>query len=117
MFQESLGLEHLAIALSDTQRLLELDISHNEIGHKNFQLLQPIFKININLELLNLADCKIDGEQTKYLCEGLGQNQSLKYLYLRNNNILEVGAEAISHLILVNKSMIELDLYNCQISK
>ena len=72
LFQESLGLEHLAIALSDTQRLLELDISHNEIGHKNFQLLQPIFKININLELLNLADCKIDGEQTKYLCEGLG---------------------------------------------
>jgi hypothetical protein len=29
----------------------------------------------------------------------------------------EIGAEAISELILGNKSMIELDLYNCQISK
>lgn len=36
---DSLGIEHLAIALSETERLIELDISLNDIGAKNFSLL------------------------------------------------------------------------------
>lgn len=38
------------------------------MGPKNFNLLQKIFKNNVNIEHLNIADCKIDGEQTKELC-------------------------------------------------
>lgn len=83
----SLGIEHLAIALSETERLKQLDISENNIGHSNFNFLQRVFKKNINLELLNIADCKIDSEQTQQLCENLMANQRIKYLYLRNNNV------------------------------
>ena len=68
---ESLGLEHFAIALSKTSAILELDISLNDIGPENFALLQKIFLSNINLELLNIANCGIDGQQTIDLCEGL----------------------------------------------
>lgn len=114
---KSLGLEHLAIALSQTSRILELDLSYNEIGAQNFNLLQRIFKVNTKLELLNLANIGIDGVETKNLCEGLLLNQKLKYLYLRNNSLMDVGSEAISKLILVNQSMIELDLYNCKINE
>jgi Ran GTPase-activating protein (RanGAP) involved in mRNA processing and transport len=110
-------LEHLAIALSKTSKILELDLSFNDVGPQNFSLLQRIFKSNIYLELLNLANCGINGEETANLCEGLLLNQSLKYLYLRNNELRDEGSEAISKLILTNQSMIELDLYNCKINE
>ncbi len=53
-------MEHFSIALSETDRLIEFDISHNDIGPNNFNILQSIFEQNINLELLNIADCNID---------------------------------------------------------
>lgn len=46
LFYSSLGLEHFAIALADTERLTELDLSENDLG-PNFELLQKIFKKNI----------------------------------------------------------------------
>jgi hypothetical protein len=39
-----------------------LDISENDIGFVNFNYLQPIFRDNTEIESLNLADCKINGE-------------------------------------------------------
>jgi len=44
-------------------------------------------------------------------------NQKLKYLYLRNSNLDLVGSEYISKLILGNKTLIELDLFNCSINE
>ena len=61
LFYNSLGVEHFAISLVDTDRLLEMDLSNNDLG-PNFSLLQKIFKKNINIELLNLADCAISGD-------------------------------------------------------
>ena len=61
-FYNSLGLEHFAIALTGTKRLKLLDISENDIGFVNFNFLQPIFRDNTEIESLNLADCKINGE-------------------------------------------------------
>jgi Ran GTPase-activating protein (RanGAP) involved in mRNA processing and transport len=61
-FYNSLGLEHFTIALTGTKRLKLLDISENDIGFVNFNFLQPIFRDNTEIESLNLADCKINGE-------------------------------------------------------
>jgi Ran GTPase-activating protein (RanGAP) involved in mRNA processing and transport len=44
-------------------------------------------------------------------------NQKLKYLYLRNCNLDMVGSEYVSKLILGNKTLVELDLYNCSIKE
>jgi hypothetical protein len=84
---DSLGIEHFAIALSNTDRVLELDISLNDIGSENFSLLQKIFKCNIYMELLNLAECNINGDEAKTLFLNLGDNHNIKYLYLRNNQL------------------------------
>jgi len=42
-------------------------------------------------------------------------NHKLKYLYLRNCDLEQIGAEYISQLILGNKTIIELDLFNCRL--
>jgi len=68
-----LGLEHFAIALADTERLTELDLSENDLG-PNFELLQKIFKKNVYIEFLNLADCDIADDQIQNLCESLMLN-------------------------------------------
>ena len=41
------------------------------------------------------------------------KNVVIKYLYLGNNSFGELGAEAVSQLILKSGSLVELDLYNC----
>jgi len=61
LFYDSLGIEHLAIALESTNRLKELDLSENDIGPQNFKLLLKIFDKNNRIEILNVADCKLDG--------------------------------------------------------
>ena len=38
-------------------------------------------------------------------------------MYLTNNNVGKIGGEAVSQLILESKTIIELDLYNCQLDK
>lgn len=63
--------------------------------------------------MLNLANVRIDGNQTKQLCENLMMNKVIKYLYLRNNNVELIGSEQIAKLILSNKTLIEFDLFNC----
>lgn len=45
------------------------------------------------------------------------QNQKLKYFYLRNSKLGYVGSEYISKLILGNKTLVELDLFNCSINE
>lgn len=92
----SLGVEHFAIALQDTDRILELDLSFNDIGSSNFEYLQRIFKSNVNIELLNLDDCRIDELQVKKLCEVLTNNNKLRYMYLSNNRISVVGSQAVA---------------------
>ena len=62
-FHESLGLQHLAIAFSETSRLHEVDLSSNDIGPENFTLLQSVFVSNNKIELLNLDNTGIDGAQ------------------------------------------------------
>ena len=47
LFYHSIGLEHFAIALSDKDKITNLDLSENDIGKNNFILLLNIFKSNI----------------------------------------------------------------------
>lgn len=51
------------------------------------------------------------------LCTLLQNNTSLKFLYFRNSNIEDQGAEAIANLIRNHKSLIELELFNCGITE
>lgn len=54
-----MGIEHLTIALASTNRLRMLDLSENDIGSTNFRVFIKIFSINTDIELINVADCKV----------------------------------------------------------
>jgi Ran GTPase-activating protein (RanGAP) involved in mRNA processing and transport len=104
--------------MTNGNRVEHLDLSENDIGPINFGLMQKVFVINTNIETLNLADCKIDGEQTKILCNQLKRsNSKLKYFYIRNCNIGDEGAKAIAALIDNNKSLQHLEIFNCGITE
>lgn len=60
LFYDSLGLEHLTLALETSDRLRHLDLSENDIGPLNFKLLLRVFPNNKEVEYLNVADCKLD---------------------------------------------------------
>lgn len=114
LFYNSLGLQHFAIALSETGRLLHLDVSENDIGCDNFRLLLAVFTANDHMETINLADCKIDGECVASLCQILKTtNQHLKLLKFRNSNLAEKGADAVASLIEDHKSLMDLEIFNC----
>ena len=70
----------------------------------------------MNIELLNLDDCRIDEKQIEKLCTLLSSNKKLKYMYLSNNNIGVAGSKAVAKLILSCTTLIELDLFNCKIN-
>ena len=46
LFYHSIGIEHFSIALSDTSRIKNIDLSENDIGKQNFLLLLNIFRSN-----------------------------------------------------------------------
>ena len=74
--------------------------------------------MNSSIEFLNIADCKIDGEQCQLLCQSLkDHNRALKFFYLRNCLISDLGSIAIANLIDNNKSLVELEVFNCGITE
>ena len=100
LFYDSLGIEHFTLAFSNTNRILELDISENDIGSQNFMILMPIFEANTVIDTLNVADCNMDGFCAEALCSILKRsNNHLRVLKFRNSSLGEVGALAIAELI------------------
>ena len=100
-----------------TGRIKELDLSKNKIGFQNFEMLLSIFTWNKQIELLNIDNCGLEPKTVHSLLSILQQNKHIKYLYLTNNNVGKIGGEAVAKLILESKTIIELDLYNCQLDK
>ena len=117
LFYDSLGIEHLSIALSKRPMLEHLDFSDNDIGPTNFKLLMNVFRINLNIRFINIADCKINGETAAELCSILTNNKQLKSLLIRNCPIGDTGAEAVGKMIKNHTSLQELELFNCDISE
>lgn len=77
-----------------------------------------MFPKNTKIEILNVADCKIDANGAVELCRILEKsNKSLKNLYFRNSKIGDEGAAAVANLIKGNVSMVELEVFNCGISE
>lgn len=95
-----------------------LDLSENDLGSQNFELLLRVFSHNIALEDINVADSKIDTRCTVELCHILEKtNESIKKLYFRNSKIGDEGAIAVASLIQSNKTLVEIEIFNCGISE
>ena len=95
-----------------------LDLSENDLGPKNFELLLRVFAHNIALEEINVADSKIDTRCTVELCQILEKtNESIRKLYFRNSKVGDDGAIAVASLIKNNKTIVELEIFNCGITE
>ena len=106
----------MTLALKSTDRIRHLDISENDIGSENFMILMPIFESNTFIELLNVADCHLDGHCAEALCTILKQNNStLHTLKFRNSQLGEVGAMAIAELIKGHMTLTFLEIFSCGI--
>ena len=126
LFYDSLGLEHLSLALSQRPMLVHIDLSDNDIGPKNFRLLMKVFETNrgeilnliiLDITFVNIADCKINGEIAVELCSILTNSNKLKSLLIRNCPIGDLGAEAVAKMIESHTSLQELELFNWGISE
>ena len=116
LFYDSLGLEHFNIAFKDKDTILQLDLSENDIGSENFLILLPIFESNINIKVLDLADCSLDGSSVEALCVILKQNNAnLKELMFRNSPLCETGAHAIADLIKGHPTLRRLEIFGCKL--
>jgi Ran GTPase-activating protein (RanGAP) involved in mRNA processing and transport len=56
LFYDSLGIEHLSLALSKRPQLEYVDFSDNDIGSKSFGLLMKVFEVNKGITFVNIAD-------------------------------------------------------------
>lgn len=75
-----------------------------------------MFEANTSIEVLNLADTRIDGASCARLCTVLKEkNASLAKIYFRNCRLGSKGAAAIAELIRDNTSLTELEIFNCEI--
>jgi hypothetical protein len=65
-----------------------------------------------------VADCKLDGECARELCSILkDKNSALRLLKFRNSNLGEVGADAIAELIRDHLTLMEIEMFNCEIAE
>ncbi|CAI2377761.1 unnamed protein product [Moneuplotes crassus] len=117
LFYDSLGIEHLSLALSKRPMLEYIDLSDNDIGPNNFKLLMKVFEVNLNIKFINISDSKINGDTVAQLCLILTKNKSLKSLLMRNCPIGDKGAKAVGQMIQNHVSLQELELFNCDISE
>lgn len=73
---------------------------------------------NTKLEVINVADCKIDTQCAVQLCKILEKaNKSIRNLYFRNSKIGDEGAATVASLIKGNISIVELEIFNCAITE
>ena len=78
----------------------------------------PIFESNTKIEMLNVADCNLDGYCAEALCSILKHsNKSLETLMFRNSALCEQGALAIAELIKGHMSLELLEIFNCGIDE
>ncbi|KAK3560229.1 hypothetical protein QTP86_002186 [Hemibagrus guttatus] len=92
---------YLATALKNNSSLTELDLSKNALNsdgvrHLSKGLENPSCKLNV----LNLSDCGITGDDCLILCEALNSNPShLSELCLNRNRLGDIGVKHISDFL------------------
>lgn len=93
-------------------------MSENDIGKTNFMMLMSIFKSNVAIQTLNVADCNIDGNCVSKLCTLLKKtNTTLHTLKFRNSDLSDLGAQGIAELLSNHMSLVELEIFNCGITE
>ncbi|XP_034997341.2 NACHT, LRR and PYD domains-containing protein 14 isoform X2 [Hippoglossus stenolepis] len=110
----SQGSKYLATALSQSQRLRQLDLSRNNIGDNGLQhLSNGLRSPECQLLALKLSQCNIEERGCSYLASALEKNSdSLSVLDLSINMVGDKGASEIFKKFDISK-LTKLEMYHC----
>lgn len=87
----------------------------NRIDNLGAKYIGDMFNINNTLEYFNIGKNIFSYEGLKYLIEGLSNNVNLKMIGLEFLEINDYGASLFKNLLLLNKSLIGINLSNNRI--
>ncbi|XP_074093170.1 dynein regulatory complex subunit 5 [Macrotis lagotis] len=102
--------------LLDHPSLLELDLSHNNIGDRGARAAAKLIN-HSKLKILNLANNKIKALGAQSLAHALSVNTNLVSLNLRLNCIEDEGGQAIAHALQTNSTLTNLHLGSNELSE
>ena len=119
-FISDIGLKYLSKALSNSNKTLKiLDLQKNQITDLGIEHLSEIIRKNSTLKSLSLDWNLFTDKSMKILSNAFSNcNSSIEYLGLSNNQfITDLSYDYLVHLIQMNKSINEISLHHCQLSK
>lgn len=110
--------KHLTKALKEAPKLIELDLSMNEIGNEGAQhLAGGLRSCQCLLETLRLSQCNIEQAGCSYLAAALQKNsEHLKELDLSINKIGDDGANELFRKVDITK-LTKLEMYHCGLTR
>ena len=101
----NITIQPLLNAIKFKEVIIELNLSHNDIGNEGCYCLGGVLRINKNLSVLILKFCKINNFSLEYLIRGLKYKNNknkydLKKLDLSDNNITDEGGKFLGEILL-----------------
>ncbi|XP_027694185.1 dynein regulatory complex subunit 5 [Vombatus ursinus] len=103
-------------SLMDHPALLELDLSHNNIGDRGVRAAAKLIN-HSHLQILKLANNKIRALGAQALAHALSYNTTLLSLNLRLNCIEDEGGQALAHALQSNSTLTNLHLGGNELSE
>ncbi|XP_059862709.1 NACHT, LRR and PYD domains-containing protein 3 isoform X3 [Delphinus delphis] len=109
---------NISSVLSNNQKLVELDLSHNALGDFGIRLLcVGLRHLFCNLKKLWLVNSGITSGGCVALCSVLSTNKNLTHLYLRGNALGDVGVKLLCKGLLHAHCKLQvLELDNCSLT-
>ncbi|KAK1796199.1 hypothetical protein P4O66_009278, partial [Electrophorus voltai] len=99
----------LVSSLLDHPSLLELDLSHNLIGDRGARAIGKLLGRS-HLKRLAIYNNQIRGPGAQALSHALSKNPSLVALNLRLNRLADEGGQAVAQALLKNQNLVSLHL-------
>ncbi|XP_060002594.1 NACHT, LRR and PYD domains-containing protein 3 isoform X4 [Lagenorhynchus albirostris] len=109
---------NISSVLSNNQKLVELDLSHNALGDFGIRLLcVGLRHLFCNLKKLWLVNSGITSGGCVALCSVLSTNKNLTHLYLQGNALGDVGVKLLCKGLLHAHCKLQvLELDNCSLT-
>ena len=101
----NITIQPLLNAIKFKESIIELNLSHNDIGNEGCYCLGSVLRLNKNLSVLILKSCKINNISLQYLILGLKYKTNkekfeLKKLDFSDNNITDEGGKFLGEILL-----------------
>ena len=116
------SIQPLLSVLKFKENIIELNLSKNDIGYEGCYCLGNLLRINKNLSVLILSNCKIDNISLKFLIKGMLSNKQINDKYyltkinLSENNITEEGGEYLGLILYYFNKLLWFNITNNKIN-